>query len=145
MKHPLKLILLMLLTALSLPALAAGTDAKLYKNPDCGCCEEYAKYLKANGFNVTVIPTHDLALMQKDNGVPEQLAGCHTTLIENYVFEGHIPVDSIKRVLKERPAIKGLSVPGMPAGSPGMVGKKQGPLNVYTISSERPPKLYASY
>lgn len=141
----LKALLFTLLVGLALPAFAGGIPAKLYKNPNCGCCEEYAKYLRGNGFDVTVIPTHDLTQMQVQNRVPAQLAGCHSTLIGNYVFEGHIPVDAVKRVLKEKPMIRGLAVPGMPLGSPGMTGTKTGPLHVYYISEAKPPKVYAAY
>ena len=138
-------LLVVLMAALPLPALADGIAAKLYKDPNCGCCEEHANYLKANGFDVTVIPTKHLTQMQEVSGVPSELAGCHTIRIGDYVFEGHIPADSIKRFLKEKPAAKGLSVPGMPAGSPGMSGTKEGPLHVYTISNTTPPKVYDTY
>lgn len=141
----LKALLFALLMALALPALADSIPAKLYKNPNCGCCEEYAKYLRANGFDVTVIPTHNLTQMQVQNRVPVQLAGCHSTVIGDYVFEGHIPIDAVKRVLKEKPAIRGLAVPGMPPGSPGMGGTKSGPLHVYYLSDAKPPKVYATY
>lgn len=141
----LKAVLFTFLLGLAVPAFADGIEATLYKNPNCGCCEEYAKYLQANGFDVTVIPTHNLAQMQKESGVPEHLAGCHTTRIGSYIFEGHIPVESIKRVREERPMIRGLSVPGMPPGSPGMTGTKRGPLNVYYISESRPAKIYAQH
>lgn len=141
----LKTLLFTLLVGLALPAFADGVPAKLYKNPNCGCCEEYAKYLRKNGFDVTVIPTHNLAQMQKESRIPEHLAGCHTTRIGHYIFEGHIPVDSVKRVLEKKPIINGLAVPGMPAGSPGMGGTKKGPLNVYYISETKPPKVYATY
>lgn len=147
MKRKLKALVLTLAVALPFPALADGTPAKLYKNPNCGCCDEYAKYLKANGFDVTVIPTHNLTQMQVQNRVPAQLAGCHTTVVGDYLFEGHIPVDAVKRVLEEKPFIRGLAVPGMPAGSPGMTGAKKGPLHVYYIyiSEAEPPKVYATY
>ncbi len=131
--------------ALPLPLLAAGIEATLYKSPNCGCCQAYAEYLEANGFKVKVVPTDKLAQMQKQNGVPEHLAGCHTTKIGNYIFEGHIPAESIKRFLKEKPAAKGLTVPGMPAGSPGMSGTKEGPLHVYYLSDKNPPPLYATH
>src|SRR3546814_968151 len=95
-------------------AVAAGEKpaATLYKNPQCGCCEEYAAYLRQHGYRVTVKPTHDLALLSRQHGVPEPLQGCHTTLIDGYVVEGHVPVKAIDRLLVERPAIKGISLPG---------------------------------
>ena len=144
MRYRLKLLALLWLTALPLPAMAGGIQATLYKNPSCGCCQAYAEYLQANGFDVKVIPTDALAQLQKQSGVPEHLAGCHSTRIDNYVFEGHIPASSIKRFLQEQPASKGLTVPGMPAGSPGMSGTKQGPLHVYYIGSGA-PKLYDTH
>lgn len=143
----LKILLITLAMGLSLPVLADGTPATLYRNPNCGCCEDYARYLKANGFDVKLVSTRNLAQMQKENGVPEKLAGCHIAKIGPYIFGGLVPVDSVKRVLKERPFIKGLTLPGMPSGAPGMPGEKKGPLNVYVISfsNDQPPKLYATH
>ena len=116
-------------------------SATLYKNPQCGCCETYADYLRENGFEVTVEPTHDLPLMKRQYGVPGELEGCHTTLIDGYVVEGHVPVNSVIRLLTERPDIKGISLPGMPAGSPGMFGEKSGPFTIYEIG-DGPTKVY---
>lgn len=124
------------LTASSLPALAvARAEAVLYKNPQCPCCELYADYLRQHGYRVEVEPSHDLMLIRRQNGVPEALDGCHTTLVGGYVVEGHVPVAAVHRLLDERPAIRGISVPGMPAGSPGMYGEKEGPLTVYEIAT----------
>jgi hypothetical protein len=116
-------------------------SATLYKNPQCGCCETYADYLRDNGFEVTVEPTHDLPLMKRQYGVPGELEGCHTTLVDGYVVEGHVPVNSVIRLLTERPDIKGISLPGMPAGSPGMFGEKAGPFTIYEIG-DGPTKVY---
>jgi hypothetical protein len=113
----------------------------MYKNPQCSCCDEYAKYLQQNGFNVTVTPTHNMSLISRQHGVPEKLAGCHTMLIGGYVVEGHVPVSAINKLLKERPNIKGISLPGMPEGSPGMTGKKTKPFTVFEISDA--PKVFA--
>ncbi|GGX86284.1 hypothetical protein GCM10007160_11950 [Litchfieldella qijiaojingensis] len=146
MKHLKKLTMAALLT-FPLTGLAAETSATLYKNPNCGCCAEYAKYLEQNGFKVETIDTNDLAQMKAEYNVPEKLHGCHTTLIDNYVFEGHVPVESLSKVLEEKPFIKGLSVPGMPLGSPGMSGEKQGPLEVYTLAFQPTdtPEIYAAH
>lgn len=138
----LKKMIVVMLLALPISSMAAGIPAKLYKNPNCGCCEEYAKYLRANGFEVEVTATHDLPLLKQEHNVPPQMEGCHTTLIGNYVVEGHVPVESINKLLKERPLITGIAVPGMPAGSPGMDGKKTEPLKVYAIGSGE-SKVYA--
>ena len=115
--------------------------ATLYKDPQCSCCETYADYLRENGFEVTVKPTRDLPLMKQQYGVPSDLEGCHTTLVDGYVVEGHVPIGAVLRMLTERPAIKGISLPGMPAGSPGMFGEKDGPFTIYEIG-DGPAKVY---
>jgi hypothetical protein len=117
-------------------AYAETINVTMYKNPQCGCCEEYAKYLRRNGFNVTVKETHNMSLISRQNGVPEKLAGCHTAQVGGYVVEGHVPVSAIKKLLTERPNIKGISLPGMPEGSPGMTGQKTEPFTIYEISEE---------
>jgi hypothetical protein len=116
--------------------------ATLYKNPACACCDGYADYLRDNGFEVTVEATHDLPLLHRQHGVPDPLVGCHTTLVEGYVVEGHVPVGALLRLLTETPAIKGISLPGMPAGSPGMFGEKTEPFTMYEIG-DGPAKVYA--
>jgi hypothetical protein len=115
--------------------------ATLYKNPNCGCCEAYADYLRENGFRVTVEPTDDLPLLKRQYGVPAPLEGCHTTLVDGYVVEGHVPVNKLIRLLTEKPAIKGISLPGMPAGSPGMFGEKTEPFTIYEVG-DGPAKIY---
>jgi hypothetical protein len=133
----LRSLMLALVAALGLATARAETpDALMYKNPQCGCCEGYAKYLRRNGFKVTVKETHNMSLISRQNGVPEKLAGCHTTLLGGYVVEGHVPVGAIDKLLKERPRIKGISLPGMPEGSPGMTGEKTEPFTIYEISDE---------
>ena len=122
---------------------AGPKDVLLYKNPQCGCCEGYAKYLRKNGYSVTVKPSHDLSLIKRNNGVPEEFEGCHTSLIDGYVVEGHVPVGTINKLLSERPDIKGISLPGMPMGSPGMGGKKEAPFEVHQFTADGKTKLYA--
>ncbi len=119
-----------------------STEAVLYRNPNCGCCEGYADYLRANGFEVTVESRDDLSAFKRTQGVPEPLEGCHTTLVEGYVIEGHVPINMVNRLLGERPDIRGISLPGMPQGSPGMSGRKQAPFTTFEIS-EGDPKVYA--
>lgn len=136
------------LAAGSAPVLAATRPVGvLYKNPQCSCCEEYAKYLRGYGYQIEVKPSFDLVTIKRQNGVPELLDGCHTTLLGDYVVEGHVPVGAIDRLLEQRPAIRGIAVPGMPAGSPGMFGEKQGPLTVYEVAADQatgaPPKVFA--
>ncbi len=144
-----KLRALTLFVLLLLPFRAMADNAAktgtLYKDPNCGCCQDYAEYLRQNGFELSVIPTEDLAGLRHEHGVPEELAGCHMTLIDGYVVEGHVPVAMINRLLGERPAIKGISLPGMPMGSPGMSGEKTGPFTVLEIGAENTgeaPKIF---
>jgi hypothetical protein len=133
----LRSLVLALILALGVAPVGAETpEALMYKNPQCGCCEGYASYLRRNGFKVTVRETHNMSLISQQNGVPEKLAGCHTMLVGGYVVEGHVPVGAINKLLKERPGIKGISLPGMPEGSPGMTGVKTEPFTIYEISDE---------
>lgn len=135
------------LLAFPLSGFAAETSATLYKNPNCGCCAGHAEYLEDNGFDVEVIDTNDLAQIKAEHNVPEKLYGCHSTLIGDYIFEGHVNAESIHKVLENKPSIKGLSVPGMPLGAPGMGGEKQGPIEVYTLTFQpaESPEVYATY
>ncbi len=94
----------------------------VHKDPNCSCCSGWVKHLKDAGFAVTVEETADLQPVRKRLGVPADLAACHTAEVDGYVLEGHVPATAVRRLLKERPNAIGLSVPGMPAGSPGMEG-----------------------
>ena len=111
----------------SLAALAACSKADaatvvVYRDPGCGCCEEWTKQLKARfPRKVEVIDTPDRRPIQQRAGMPADLASCHTALIDGLTFEGHVPFAEIEKLLASRPAgVKGLAVPGMPTGSPGM-------------------------
>jgi hypothetical protein len=119
-------------------ALAAAEPATMtmYVNPQCGCCEGHAQYLRENGFKVTVTPTHNMSLIRKQQGIPEKFEGCHIAFVEGYVVEGHVPVSAIRKLLAERPKIKGISLPGMPDGSPGMTGIKAAPFEILEISDQ---------
>src|SRR5437899_520005 len=112
--------------------------ATLYKDPECGCCEGYGAYLGRNGFRVTVVPTNDLAQINRQHGVQAGLEGCHLTVIDPYVIGGHVPIGLVNRLLAERPSISGITLPGMPLGSPGMTGSKTEPFTIYEISSGPP-------
>ena len=90
------------------------------KDPTCGCCAGWTDHVRAAGFPVEVIESAELNRVKVRLGVPQELAGCHTAEVDGYVIEGHVPASIIKRLLVERPAVKGLAVPGMPVGSPGM-------------------------
>ena len=133
-----------LVAFLPLPAFAVPVAATLYKNPQCDCCEEYAAYLRRDGFSVDVRPTGALAEISRKAGIPEKLQGCHAMFVEGYVVGGHVPVKVIRRLLTERPAIAGVTLPGMPNGSPGMAGRKNGPFTIYAVDKNGiPPTVYA--
>ena len=120
---------------------AAPIKATLYKDPSCSCCEAYAKYLDRNGFKVTVIPTPNLEQVTLAAGVPKSLVGCHLTKLAGHVFEGHIPAPLIKKFLAEPSSAKGLAIPGMPVGLPGMpamAGMKAEPIAVYLVGTPKP-------
>jgi len=112
---------------------AQSMPVKLYKDPNCPCCEGHAAYLNKNGFAVEVIPTPDLLAKFEQYKVPSQLHGCHIIDMDGYVVIGHVPVEPIRKMLAERPKIIGISIPGMPVGLPGMEGPRSGPIAVYEI------------
>ncbi|MGR3542237.1 MAG: DUF411 domain-containing protein [Hasllibacter sp.] len=107
------------LSAAALPA-RAGVPMHVRAAPSCGCCRAWAALAAARGFDVTVSELEDPGAEKAALGVPAALASCHTVEAEGYVFEGHVPFEAIEAVLRDRPAIGGLAVPGMPMGSPGM-------------------------
>ena len=134
---------LLLVACAPLPALAASpTQVTLWKNPQCECCEGYAAYLRQNGFAVEVKPTNDLATTNRLVGVPEQLEGCHISFIESYVVEGHVPIEAVRKLLADRAPLKGISLPGMPTGSPGMEGPKPVPFTIYAIAKDGSTSVY---
>ena len=138
------LIIGLLVLSASLSAAEEKVHATLFKNPGCGCCEKYADYLRANGFEVTSIEAPNMPVIKQNHGVRANLEGCHTTVVGDYVVEGHVPVTAIKRLLTEKPAIKGISLPGMPQGWPGMSGEKEGPFEILAITGDdKPAPIYA--
>lgn len=122
---------------------ASRGQVTLYKNPQCDCCEGYAAYLDHDGFEVKVIPTNDLTVMGEKYGISDSLQPCHISLIGGYVVGGHIPMEVIDRLLSEKPQIIGITLPGMPEGTPGMPGKKPGPLQIYEFVEGQQSKIYA--
>lgn len=144
MKHTIKIAALLSAVALPWPAFADAIHATLYKNPQCGCCENYAAYMRNNGFDVEVKPSNDLAEISSEAGVPSEYEGCHTTFIEGYVVDGHVPIKAIERLLKERPAIAGITLPGMPMGSPGMGDDPSASFTVYAVTKDgAKPTVYS--
>jgi hypothetical protein len=105
----------------------------VYKSASCGCCTKWVDHLKANGFNVEARNTNNLNKIKKEAGLQPKLASCHTAYVDGYVIEGHVPASDIKMLLKERPDVTGLTVPGMPMGSPGMEGPRRDKYEVLTF------------
>ena len=121
-------------------------EVVVYKSPTCGCCKKWISHLEQNGFQVTGKDVRDVTPIKKQNGLTPQLASCHTALVDGYVIEGHVPASDIKRLLKERPAVKGLSVPGMPVGSPGMEqGNRKDRYNVVTFNDKGETSIFSSH
>ena len=116
---------------------------KVYKDPNCGCCREWIKHLQQNGFTVEVVDMPDLSAVKTKYGVSSELQACHTGVIGDYVVEGHVPADLIVKMLQEKPAIAGLAVPGMPAGSPGMEGASKERYDVLTFDRAGRTSVYA--
>lgn len=111
------------------PSIAAESLPKMIvtRDPNCGCCGNWVKHVKAAGFPVDVVEVEDVAPLKARLGVPDALASCHTAEVGGYVLEGHVPAEAIKRLLAERPRVAGLAVAGMPVGSPGMEVPGQAP------------------
>ena len=117
----------------------------VYKTPTCGCCGKWIEHLEAGGFAVEAIDVENVGQIKKKNGVPAELASCHTALVDGYVIEGHVPAEDVKRLLEERPEIAGLAVPAMPIGSPGMEGPNPEPYDVIAFTEEGSAHTYASH
>jgi len=141
------LLLAIAATPILHPSLSqAAAPIHVYKNPDCGCCSAWVDHLKAAGFAVQVTETADTSSLRKRFGMPERFAGCHTATLEGYVLEGHVPADDIKRLLAMKPQAIGLSVPGIPVGSPGMeYGDRRDPYKVLLIDRRGGERVFASY
>lgn len=138
---------LALILALAVPtaACAEALGATIYKNPNCGCCEAYAEHLRRAGLAVKVVASEEMPAIKQKLQVPTQLASCHTTAIDRYVVEGHVPIASVKRLLKDKPAVNGIAVPGMPAGSPGMEAPVSERYTVFTFDGRNTPQAYDHY
>ncbi len=133
--------LALVLALFATPALAA-TEAVMHRDPGCGCCEKWAAQVrKAFGRSVKVIDNANRPALQKQVGVPANLSGCHTALIDGMAFEGHVPIADMQRLLKEKPkGVRGLAVAGMPTGSPGMEapGYQADRYNVIAFGANKP-------
>lgn len=125
----------------------AAPEVVVYKSASCQCCKRWVEHLKKAGFAVQAHDVRDLRLIRQRAGVPTRLEACHTANVGGYFVEGHVPADDIKRLLRERPAAKGLAVPGMPAGSPGMEvpSGKVKPYDVLLIAKDGRSSVFSRY
>ncbi|MFT7053221.1 MAG: hypothetical protein ACJAU1_000774, partial [Psychromonas sp.] len=136
----------LLITLFLFAGSAFAAEMTLYKSPYCGCCKAWAKHVEQAGFEVTVIEQANNNQLHKAHGITRNLASCHTATIEGYVIEGHVPVSDIQRLLKQKPAITGLAVPGMPASSPGMdVPGNTDPYQVIAFRKDGKMSVYNEY
>jgi len=121
-------------------------DIVVYKNPECGCCKKWINYLKDHGYIVTSIDTRNVYAEKERLGVPEKLAACHTAVIDGYVVEGHVTTRDIERLLLFRPDVKGIAVPGMPVGTPGMErGDSREPYKVMSFYDRGKVEVFVSH
>jgi hypothetical protein len=119
---------------------------EVFKSPTCGCCANWVKHLEAHGFATKVTDVEDMTQVKSKYGVPGRLQSCHTGVVNGYVLEGHVPAADVQRLLKERPAVVGVAVPGMPVGSPGMeVGNTIQPYDVLTFNKQGQTTVFASH
>jgi hypothetical protein len=141
-------ILLTVFLGSAAPGAAADPlpEVVMHKDPNCGCCGQWAEHLEANGFRVKTVPERDMDSVKRRFAVPQRLTSCHTAKVGGYVIEGHVPASAIKRLLREKPAVAGLSVPGMPAGSPGMeVPGRRDPYDVLSFDGAGRSRIYERF
>ncbi len=118
------------------PVELPSVKATALYDPACGCCGEHIAYMETTGLAVETQTTTNMAAVKDELGVPDGFASCHTTIVEGYVVEGHMPSEAIAKLLDERPDIVGISLPGMPAGSPGMSGVKNETWVIYALEHD---------
>lgn len=141
----------LILSALVLSATSAWAApdkpvVDVYKSPTCGCCTKWVDHLKANGFKVRAHDTANVAAHKARLGVPAGYGACHTAQVGGYLVEGHVPAREIKRLLKDKPPVRGLVVPAMPVGSPGMeAGSRKDAYDVFIVNRDGSTQTYAHY
>jgi hypothetical protein len=121
------------------------TRITVYKDPSCGCCKNWIEHLLKHGYKVDAKDTPAMADVKRALGVPEALTSCHTAVVNGYLIEGHVPAADIARLLKQKPKIAGLAVPGMPMGAPGMEGPTSQHYQVLSFDKSGKTKVFATY
>jgi len=126
------------------PRLAVDDNAiEIWKSATCGCCKQWVEHMRANGFRPTTHDVLDVAPFKQKYRVPAALASCHTAVVSGYAIEGHVPADVVRQLLKERPKVLGLAVPGMPMGSPGMEGPRKDRYDVIAFADNGQTRVFA--
>ena len=141
-----KLILAGVLFSLSSPLVLAAQLVETYKSPTCGCCTKWVQHMREAGFEVRINDVRDLPAVRAESGIPAKLTSCHTSRVDGYVIEGHVPAAEVRRLLSVRPQAVGLAVPAMPIGSPGM--EQSGhvdPYDVFLVRADGTTAVFASY
>ena len=127
-------------------AAAADDEVTMFKDPYCGCCGKWAEHMREHGFKVKEVISQEMDQIKHQAGVPRALGSCHTAKVGNYIVEGHVPATDVKRMLSEKPAITGISAPGMPMGSPGMEGPYPADrYDVVSFDAEGKTAVFASH
>lgn len=127
------------------PVTTSNDVIDVYKNPQCGCCNQWVEHLRAQGFTVKVHEVADVAAERTRLGVPAGLGSCHTATVSGYVIEGHVPAADIRLLLREKPPIAGLAVAGMPVGAPGMEGPRPQHYQTVQFSAEGKLRVFADH
>lgn len=130
---------------LTLAHTASAQEVTVYKSPWCGCCGAWADHMRDNGFDVTVREVENLDPIRAEHGITGELMSCHTAVVDGYVVEGHVPAEDVRRLLAERPDARGLTAPGMPAGSPGMEGAGTEPYAVLLFDEDGATTVYGRH
>lgn len=125
---------------------AMTSEITVFRSPTCGCCGQWIEHMEAAGFTVKDNLTEDMTAIKEQYGVPANLASCHTTIVDGYVVEGHIPAEDVQRLLAEKPDVAGIAVPGMPIGSPGMEsGDYVEPYTVFSFTESGETAAFAEH
>lgn len=142
----LSLVLVLPLGATSAPAVAAEPPViEVWKTPTCGCCKVWIRHVEEAGYKVKVNELPDVTPVKQRLKVPPELSSCHTAVVEGYIVEGHVPADDITRLLKQRPKVQGIYVPGMPIGSPGMEGPGAEKYDVLAVDDAGKVSVFATH
>jgi len=131
--------------AMPLLAMTAAPVIEVFKTESCGCCSAWVEHLKANGFVTRVVNVDNPSDYRERSGIPNELGSCHTGLVQGYAIEGHVPASDIKRLLATKPKARGLAVPGMPLGSPGMEGPRKDPFDVLLVDAKGRSSVFKHY